>query len=125
VNFVIPAGTECDFGYDDYKYGLKDIPAGHYLLDHLADIPARYLARDVTYLLGEDDTTTDPTLTDLDVTCPAQLQGAQRLERGQIFKSFLDTRYPGQNHETHTVPGVAHSASGMFTSSQGVAALFP
>lgn len=125
VDFAVPVGTECDFGYDDYKYGLKDIPAGHYVTGHLADIPAVYLARDVTYLLGEDDTTTDPTLNDLDVTCPAQLQGAHRLERGQIFQSYLDARYPGHAHATHTVPGVAHSASGMFTSSQGVAALFP
>ncbi len=125
VNFTIPAGTECDDSYDDYKYGLANLSPGHYVAKHLADIPALYLDRDVTYLLGEDDIETDPDVDDLDGTCPAELQGVHRLQRGLVFTGFLDARYPQQLHDTVTVPGVGHSAGGMFTSSQGVAALFP
>lgn len=122
IDFAIPAGSDCDSDYNEYKYGLEAIPAGHYVAEHLGTIPDAYLARDVTYLLGEADTLQDA---DLDTSCPATLQGEHRLERGQVFAAYLDARFPEQSHGLLTVPGVGHSAGGMYTSATGVAALFP
>ncbi|MCA9656943.1 MAG: hypothetical protein KC486_01235 [Myxococcales bacterium] len=122
VAFALPNATGCDDTYDDYKYGLAGIPLGHYVGDHLGAIPASFLDRDVTYLLGDADTQIDD---GLDVSCEAYLQGANRYERGQVFAAYLDARYPAQEHALVVVPGVGHSKSGMYESAVGVATLFP
>ena len=121
VSFELPTGTACDDDYDDFKYGLSNLPAGHYVTDHLAGIPDDYLARDVVYLLGEEDTEQD---TDLDTSCPAELQGEHRLERGLVFADYLDARFAGHAHALATVPDVGHSNGGMYTSEVGVSVLF-
>ncbi len=121
IDFEIPSGTGCDGSYNDYKYGLLDLPAGHYVETALPGIPDRYIARDVTYLLGEDDTDAD---SGLDTSCSANLQGSQRFERGLVYAAYLDDRYPAQSHAVVTVPGVGHSQSQMYESDEGVATLF-
>jgi pimeloyl-ACP methyl ester carboxylesterase len=121
LSFELPTGTGCDDEYDDFKYGLSDLPAGHYVTEHLATIPSAYLARDVVYLLGEADVELDA---DLDMSCPAQLQGEHRLERGLVFADYLDARFAGHAHALATVPGVGHSNGDMYTSPVGIAVLF-
>jgi hypothetical protein len=121
VTFELPSGTGCDDDYDDFKYGLANLPAGHHVTEHLAGIPAGYLARDVVVLLGEADVEQD---SDLDVTCPAMLQGEHRFERGLVFADYLDARFPAQSHGLATVPGVGHSNSEMYTSEVGIEVLF-
>lgn len=122
IDFAVPSGSGCDAESNEYKYGLDGVPAGHYVGQHLDGVPAAYLARDVTYLLGEADTLQD---SDLDTSCPATLQGEHRLERGQVFAAYLDARFPAQDHALATVPGVGHSQSAMYGSPTGVAVLFP
>lgn len=122
IDLEIPSGTGCDNSYDDYKYGLTDVPSGHYVEAALRMLPDRFLARDVTYLLGEEDTMMD---SGLDTSCAANLQGSQRFERGMVFAAYLDVRYPTQSHMVVTVPGVGHSKSAMYESAEGVATLFP
>lgn len=60
----------------DYPYGLANSPA-------TADSLKRSLARDVTVLLGDQDT--DPDHAQLRKTPPAQAQGRHRMARGQNF----------------------------------------
>jgi hypothetical protein len=120
-SFTLPSGTDCDDTYDDFKYGLSNLPAGHYVTEHAAQIPDAYLARDVVYLLGDDDIYEDE---DLDTSCPAQLQGEHRFERGLLFVDHLDARFPGHAHARVTVPGVGHSSGDMYTSDVGVSVLF-
>jgi len=102
--------------YDKYKYGLSDLSETSYMSDKgAATIKANYLSSDIIYLLGESDTRVD----DLDQECEAMLQGANRYERGTIFKQYLDTRFSEQNHNLVTVPNVGHSKSGMYQSPEG------
>lgn len=122
IDFAVPSGTGCDAESNEYKYGLDGVPTGHYVEAHLDAVPAAYLGRDVTYLLGEADTLQD---SDLDTSCPAMLQGAHRLERGEVFAAYLDARFPAQDHALVTVPGVGHSQSAMYGSPAGVGVLFP
>ncbi len=114
-----PAMAACQ-GYDTFRYGLLHAAVGTYgrELDPSA-IRDRYLSRDVVYLLGEADTERDGSLS---VTCAADLQGATRFERGKRFWQYLQTYYPG-HHRILTVPGVGHSARGMYLSANGKAAL--
>jgi hypothetical protein len=84
---------------------------------------AEYAERDVIYLLGTADT--DPHEKDLDVTCSGEAQGPTRFARGQAYYAYLHTRHPSRwNQRLWFVPGVAHSARQMFTSTCGVGALF-
>ncbi len=120
--FVVPASaSSCD--YDGYKYGLSGLNQYPYM----SQIPANqmieeYLARDVTYMLGEADT--DPG-DGLDQDCPAVVQGPFRFARGLNFKSYLDHLFPYHTHKLVTIPGVIHSERAMFTAPNGAKALFP
>lgn len=122
IAFALPSGTDCDDSYDDFKYGLSEIPPDHYVAAHLGSIPDAYLARDVRLLLGEDDVLQDE---DLDTSCPAVLQGEHRRERGLVFAAYLDARFPGHAHGHLVVPGVGHSAGAMYRSPEALAILFP
>lgn len=119
--FGVPSGTGCDETYDDYKYGLSDIPEGHYVAAAVGALPGLYADRDVTYLLGTADTTAEG---DLEVTCEANVQGPNRYARGLIFESFMGARYPGHRHALVAVAGVGHDAAAMLSSAEGRALLF-
>jgi hypothetical protein len=121
VAFVLPFGTDCDDTYDDYKYGLADVPPEHYIATHADGIPLEYLARDVVVLLGEDDVENDD---DLDTSCPAALQGEHRRERGLVYLDHLDARFPEHTHVLATVPDVGHDHTAMYASAAALAALF-
>jgi len=111
--------------FNHWKYGPIDAPS--YVrtgADNLwAQIEAAYARRDVIYLLGTADT--DPHEHDLDVSCGGEAQGPTRFARGQAYFVYLHNRNsPGWNQRLWFVPGVAHSARQMFTSTCGVSALF-
>ena len=112
-------------GYDDYKYGLRNLGGTPYMAAIGATtLRSRYAAAHVRYLLGALDTDShDP---DLDVRAPAMLQGAHRLERGQLFFRYLGFTFGAPIYEGHTmtvVPEVGHSARGMFGSAAARAAM--
>ncbi len=109
-------------GFNTWKYGLKDLPAyaagqKHHTLEH------NYVSRDITYLLGANDT--DPNHPALDKSCEAQAQGAYRLIRGHDYVDYLNQRHPqGLNQRLIEVPGVGHNGDQMFTSPEGQKVLF-
>ncbi|MBB4689489.1 alpha/beta fold hydrolase [Amycolatopsis jiangsuensis] len=107
-------------GYDDYKYGLKQL--NPYLSGYPAGALARqYTAREVTYLLGGDDVHQDH---GIDQSCEAEAQGHHRLERGENYFSALHKACPDAPHEQVLVPGVGHDSGAMFDSEPGRNALF-
>ncbi len=111
-------------GYDDYKYGLQ--ARNSYMKRTTStDLATRFRGRHVTYLLGALDT--DPAAPDLDLTCPGEMQGTSRLERGTVYWHYLQHFFGTSITETQRrviVPGVGHDSRGMVTSPCGVAALF-
>ncbi len=112
--FQVPS-VRC--AYNDYKFGLKN--RNRYMSkDTTKKMISRYLKRDVTYLLGEEDTG------DVEQTCMAQVQGRNRFERGNYFKRHLDKYYPTNSHKLVTVPSVGHTQYGMYTSEVGSEVLF-
>ena len=108
-------------GFDRWKYGLSDLPpyAAGWSAEALA---TRYAGRNVTYLLGGNDT--DPAHPALDTACEARCQGPHRRARGEAFHAALKARFPDSPHRLHIVPGVGHSGEQVFTSAEGVQALF-
>jgi pimeloyl-ACP methyl ester carboxylesterase len=109
-------------GFNRWKYGLTDMPiyAGGQTAPQIEGI---YIKRDVTYLLGQQDT--DPQHPALDKGCEAETQGAYRLIRGHNFFDYLLRRNPqGVNQRLVEVPGVGHNGDGMFTSPEGQKVLF-
>jgi hypothetical protein len=106
-------------GYDDYKYGTRELNA------HLAEVgPAglrrRYTGHRVSLLLGEDDD--DPGHSSLDTRCEAQRQGASRLERGRNF--FAHARALRARTTLTIVHGIGHDGQEMFASPEGRRTLF-
>ena len=81
------------------------------------------MTRDITYLLGQQDT--DPNHPALDKSCAAETQGAYRLIRGHNYFDYLVRRHPqGLLQRLVEVPGVGHDGDRMFTSPEGQAAVF-
>ncbi|GAA1817284.1 hypothetical protein [Actinomadura chokoriensis] len=82
-----------------------------------ADHFARYIGRDVVYLLGADDTDRGAAL--LEIHPAAEAQGATRVERGEIYHDYLRHKAQKDVHALVRVPGVGHDAGQMFASPQG------
>ena len=109
-------------GFNTWKYGLKDLPA-YAKGQKPASLEQAYTRRDITYLLGAQDT--DPNQPALDKSCEAEAQGAYRLIRGHNYFDYLSQRHPqGLNQRLVEVPGVGHNGDQMFTSPEGQKALF-
>ncbi|MEB0044552.1 MULTISPECIES: alpha/beta fold hydrolase [unclassified Pseudomonas] len=113
--------TQCP-GFNRWKYGLTDMPV--YASGQTSpQLESSYIKRDVTYLLGQQDT--DPNHPALDKGCEAEAQGAYRLIRGHNFFDYLLRRHPqGVNQRLVEVHGVGHNGDGMFTSPEGQKVLF-
>jgi pimeloyl-ACP methyl ester carboxylesterase len=116
-----PAPGACP-GFADWRYGLT----GHlppYVTGTPAALEARYVARDVTYLLGTRDI--NPNHPQLDKSCAGETQGATRFARGHAYFAALQAREGAAlHHQLHEVPGVAHEGGRMITSGCGRAAMF-
>ncbi|QIH11061.1 MULTISPECIES: hypothetical protein [unclassified Pseudomonas] len=109
-------------GFNRWKYGLEQRPA-YAARPSSQQLERSYARRDITYLLGQQDT--DPQHPALDKSCAAQAQGAYRLVRGHNYFDYLRKRHPqGLHQRLVEVPGVGHDGDKMFTSAEGQAALF-
>ncbi len=119
--FAPPGNPSSCPGYDTWKYGMNALPpyAGQ---ASSAAIEAAYAARQVVYLWGGADT--NPNQPALDKSCAAELQGPYRLARGESYFAYLKGRDPHLAHTAAIVPGVGHDGDAMFTSPQGLKALF-
>ena len=108
-------------GFNDWKYGLQHLPA--YAKGQSAEqLEHAYVSRNITYLLGQQDT--DPNHPALDKSCAAETQGAYRLIRGHNYFDYLKQRHPQLSHKLVEVPGVGHNGDGIFTSPEGQKVLF-
>ncbi len=106
--------------YNRYRYGLEKLEGYAAGMDP-DQVRKQFAARDVTYLVGELDTsTTDPTL---DRTCPAQAQGPNRRERGTTFWNYMRQRFNAR-HGFAIAPGCGHAAVCVFAGPAGVKAVF-
>ena len=108
--------------FNTWKYGLRHAPP--YLGSPSATaLETAYISRRVTYLLGTADD--DPNGPDIDRDCAAEAQGPTRLRRGANYFKYLQSRHAsGLEHRVLLVPGVAHNARRMFTSTCGIDSLF-
>lgn len=82
----------------------------------------RYIGRDVVYLLGAEDADRGAAL--LEIHPAAEAQGGTRVERGEIYHSYLRHKAGRKVHKLVHVPGVGHDAGQMFTSPQGSEHIF-
>lgn len=115
--------AECP-GFDSWKYGLEGLNA-YAAIAGRTMIRARYAERDVVYLLGAEDT--DPNDPSLDTSCAAELQGRDRLDRGQQHFAYLGTMFGDSVYGSHVltvVDGVSHDGRAMYLSDAARAALF-
>jgi hypothetical protein len=109
-------------GFNEWKYGLQDLPPYAPGVPDAA-LEARYASRRVTYLLGQADT--NPNHPALDKSCMGEAQGPYRLARGRLYVAYMQARHPqGLNQVLVEVPGVGHDGDAMLTSPGGLAALF-
>ena len=104
--------TDCP-AYNDYIYGLNNRNTYMSQLSD-AEISDNYIANNVIYLMGEADTLN----ADLDMSCEANTQGINRIERAQHFFQYLNTFFPTHHHQFLLVPNVGHDHSKMFSSDQ-------
>jgi hypothetical protein len=105
--------------FDQYKYGLNEL-TGYLKKTGAEAIRANYPRRNVTYLLGELDTTDEHSM---DKSCPAMEQGPNRLERGLAYWKRMTGTYSA-GHQKARVPGCGHSADCMYRSEAGRKAVF-
>lgn len=121
-----PPARSCNGHYNRWKYGIIDPPPYLEGAD-FATLEARYLHRDVLYLLGTQDT--DPNHPALDKSCSGEDEGPYRFFRGKAYFRYLELRHPELAQTSATqqlwfVPGVEHDGDKMFNSPCGLAALF-
>lgn len=107
--------------FNDWKYGMQNLP-DYAKGQGPQQLEQAYVSRDITYLLGQQDT--DPNHPALDKSCEAETQGAYRLIRGHNYFDYLKLRHPQLSHRLVEVPGVGHDGDKMFTSPEGQKALF-
>jgi hypothetical protein len=112
------AGASCP-EFDRYKFGIQGL-RGYAAQTGAAAIRAQYPGRNVTYLLGELDTTDEHSM---DKTCPAMVQGPNRFARGTAYFERLQEKFPSA-HRLERVPGCPHSGDCMYRSAVGRRAVF-
>jgi hypothetical protein len=122
--FEVPGrdpNLECLNTYNDYGYGLGDL--NEYIgTSTKSRIRKRYESRTVVYMAGTEDN--DSTHSSLDRSCQALLQGANRLERAEIYFNFLEAFYDTSNHSFLYAQGVGHTGYGMLNSKEGKALIW-
>lgn len=109
-------------GYNQWKYGMRDLPpyaAGQ----NVEALEQAYARRRVIYLLGTEDI--NPSHPALDKSCMAEAQGPHRYSRGHAYFAALQGRFgPALRQALHNVPGIGHDGDRMLTSDCGLATLF-
>jgi hypothetical protein len=120
TEWYIPS-TSCK--YNSYKNGLEHIRSWSYMKS-LSDstVVQQYTNRNVIYLMGERDTSTDAP--DLEKDCGANLQGSQRYKRAQNFYKFMQKFFPTNRHLFFSIPGVGHSQYYVYNSPQGIETIY-
>mmetsp|Transcript_13386 Transcript_13386/g.29067 ORF Transcript_13386/g.29067 Transcript_13386/m.29067 type:complete len:506 (-) Transcript_13386:111-1628(-) len=124
--------------YNQWEYGLDVGGPTDVRYEHKAIMKAggidrvieRYGHRDVAYLAGSQDRC--PTTGrdgwcyshGLETTCMDMLQGSNRLERSWNYFHSLKALYGRQRHTRTVIDGVGHDHSLMFTSREGIAAIW-
>jgi len=112
--------TEKVPGYNHWKYGLEHLNA--YMKEQSKEaLIAQYPAKNVIYLVGEKDILQDK---NLDTTPMARLQGENRLQRGLNYYRYLTLFYGKSVHQFRIVPGVGHNHAQIFSSKEGLKAIF-
>lgn len=106
--------------YNQYRYGLDKL-TGYAAQTPVDVIRAQYPRRTVTYLVSELDTRTDDP--NLDKSCPAVAQGANRRERGANYVNYITSQF-GAQHAFAIAPACGHSAICVFAGPAGVKAVF-
>jgi pimeloyl-ACP methyl ester carboxylesterase len=116
-NFAIPKAS-CQ--YNKYKYGLDGRPP---YLQRMTDdqIVHTFTSRQVTYLLGDADTTPAH---DFDDSCEAMLQGSSRFQRGTLYYNRIHDLFPHAPQKLVVVPAVGHNHYAIFESEQANHVLF-
>lgn len=106
--------------FNHWRYGLVGAPP--YVRDGTG-AEAQYLAQDMVYLIGDEDT--DPDHRILDKTCAAMAQGPNRFARAMQFMFYLELRHPNQIHHRIVIAHrIGHEPARIFRSPCGLAALF-
>ncbi|MBN3723168.1 alpha/beta hydrolase [Burkholderia sp. Ac-20379] len=85
-------------------------------------VQARYLKRDVVYLLGTADNSPDEDA--VGHNCEADAQGLTRYARGLAYDAYIHMLDPNTHQHVLEAPGIAHSSGRMYASACGMAALF-
>ena len=123
-----PVRTVMCPSFSRYRYGLDRAP--FYLTRQNLDarqLFRRYAARDVTFMVGEQDN--DPWHRVMDRTCGANMQGAHRVER-QLnylrYEAFLSSKWGVPvDHPQITVAGIGHNAARLLATEIVADTLFP
>lgn len=75
----------------------------------------------MTVINGADDTVDNG---NLDTDCQANLQGPNRLVRGERFHQRMRQLAPGAPHDRIVVPGVDHDKEALYASAPVIKVLF-
>jgi pimeloyl-ACP methyl ester carboxylesterase len=111
--------------YNHWRYGFAGGLPSYVASAAAAGVTAlerRYVARDIVYLVGADDTNPNHRL--LDKSCAGEAQGPTRLDRMRAFVADMQQRDPGMRHSMHVIAGAPHNEAKVFGSPCGRAALF-
>jgi pimeloyl-ACP methyl ester carboxylesterase len=109
--------------YDSYYYGLEN-RIGYVGIPSSTAVAAEFVARNVTYMVGDEDTLANAAGTDLDTSCEANAQGVDRVARAINFWNEVTSVYQA-THTLTIVPGCMHSRSCMYFSPEVRSVLFP
>lgn len=103
-----PASTTGCAYFDDYPFGME-LRSGYVGVPSEQTIIAQTIARNVTYLVGGEDTLANAAGTDMDTSCEANAQGIDRLARAMGFSTSLAAH--GGTQPLVVIPGCMHSRS--------------
>jgi hypothetical protein len=109
--------------FNNYLYGMDGL-VPYMGRRPMADMLAAFRRRDVWIFNGMEDNEVRP---DMDTSCPASLQGGNRLERGRRYYEYLGHFFGPDVYESkfiELVPEVGHDGRDMYASDQGKAIIF-
>ena len=108
---------------NEWKYGTDALPPA--LGSSAARMRSAYRTAEISYLVGRDDDSTAATFSVLDKSCPAELQGDYRLQRGLGYAEYDRSVLAGATHAVTIVHHCAHDVCCVLTAPEARPALFP